>query len=160
MTCPYRYISSWPLPSYKFVPGKNIHPNKPGGHMHGNEELKAPPIDLTKPEENNILRFSLDLYNHQFFWESHVYLEALWNSHKRKGPVADFLKGLIKLGAAGVKMNLGDPAQAREHLDRARELLVSVQNTEGNNFLGFDLPTLITNIDSGANNFTINPSWK
>jgi hypothetical protein len=160
MTSPYRYISSWPLPSYKFVPGKNIHPNKPGGHMHGSPVLIAPPIDLNKPEENNFLRFSLDLYNHQFYWESHVYLEALWNSHKRNGPVADFLKGLIKLGAAGVKMNLGDHTEAREHLNRAKVLLESVQSAEGNIFLGFDLPALIVRIDSDADHFIINPSWK
>ena len=32
--------------------------------------------------------------------------EALWNQAGRKGFIADFLKALIKLGAAGVKARL------------------------------------------------------
>jgi hypothetical protein len=160
MTSPFRYLPSWPLPLYKFFPGKNVHPNKPGGHMYGTAELIAPEIDMNRAENNNFLRFSLDLYNYGYFWECHVYLEALWNTHKRKGAVADFLKGFIKLGAAGVKINLEEHELAREHYCRARELFLKVQSAEGSIFLGFNLLDLIAKIDSGVDHFYVAPIWK
>ena len=160
MTSQIRYLPSWPLPLYKFIPGTNVHPNKPGGHMHGTAELIAPEIDTAKPENNNFLRFSLDLYNYGFFWESHVYLEALWNTHNRKGAIADFLKAFIKLSAASVKANLNEQELAREHFLRARELFLKVENSEGAIFLGFNLLDLIAKIDSGIDHFNITPIWK
>lgn len=163
-----RYLPSWPLPLYRFIPGKNIHPNKAGGHMFENGDLITDPLDQSMPSENNFLRFSIDLFNHQYYWECHVYLEALWNAHGRKGTVADFLKALIKLGAAGVKINLNEATDCSDHLLRARELLMSVKATEGDLFLGFNLDDLITNIDNSIlkikNNsldaiFLIHPNW-
>src|SRR5689334_15901904 len=96
----HRFIPTWPFPSYIFIPGVNPHPKKTGGHSHGEPEPKSEPLDLQKPQDSQFLRFSLDLYNYGYFWESHVYFEALWNAHGRQGSVADFLKGMIKLSAA------------------------------------------------------------
>ena len=44
-----------------------------------------------------------DLFNHGYYWEAHETWEGLWNACGRSGTTADFLKGLIKLAAAGVK---------------------------------------------------------
>lgn len=142
-----RLIPEWPFPSYVFIPGKNPHPKKLGGHMEGLGDPVAKPLDISHPEESEFLRFSLDLYNHEYFWESHVYFEALWNAHGRVGSVADFLKGMIKLGAAGVKINIGQRASALDHFTRAKELFSIVKAVEGPIFLGFDLKQLILDID-------------
>lgn len=158
-----RLMPAWPLPAYIFVPGSNAHPKKDGGHMEGLAEPVATPVNRSKPENNEFLRFALDLYNNQYFWESHVYFEALWNAHQRVGSEAEFFKGLIKLGAAGVKLTIGQEVSARGHFERAKELFLVLLNDEGDSFLGFDLKDLIKNIDetlaTKLNCFEIYPSW-
>lgn len=156
-------MPAWPLPDYIFVPGANPHPKKSGGHMEGLGDPVAGPIDRNHPESNEFLRFALDLYNHGYFWESHVYFEALWNAHGRTGSMADFLKGFIKLGAAGVKITIDQKVSAKGHFERARELFVDVMKSEGENFLGFDLKDIIGKIDETLDSeiacFKIYPGW-
>ena len=142
-----RFIPSWPFPAYVFKPGENPHPKKSGGHMEGLGDPVAKPLDIKHPEHSEFLRFSLDLYNHKYFWESHVYFEALWNAHGRVGSVADFMKGMIKLGAAGVKMAIDQKVSAEGHFMRAKELFESVIASEGSVFLGFDLKQISKDID-------------
>ena len=158
-----RYAPTWPFPLYIFIPGINPHPKKEGGHMEGKSDPVTVPIELNHPAENVFLRYSLDLYNHGYFWESHVYFEALWNAHKRKGSIADFFKAMIKLGAAGVKFQINQPKNASAHFIRAKELLESIMNAEGSNFLGFDLKDLIAKIDSALDSnessIIVHPSW-
>jgi len=98
-----RRYSEQSFPSYVFIPGQNPHPKKEGGHMEGKSEPIAAPLDLEHPETSPEFCYGIDLFNHRYYWESHVYFEALWNAHRRHGVVADFLKALIKLSAAGVK---------------------------------------------------------
>lgn len=160
MQKPPRYIPEWPFPTYVFIPGVNTHPAKPGGHMHGKPEPIADKIDLIHPEENSYFKYALDLYNHQYFWESHVYFEALWNAHGRVNPVADFLKGLIKLGAAGVKLTIEQKAAALGHFARAQELFQSVKESQGDQFLGFNLTQIIQDLDTPGQCFPLYPSWK
>lgn len=158
-----RLIPEWPFPLYVFIPGENPHPKKSGGHMEGVGDPVTQTLDVTHPEQSDFLRFSLDLYNHEYFWESHVYFEALWNAHGRVGSVADFLKGMIKLGAAGVKIKINQRPSAVDHFMRAKELFSIVKAVEGTNFLGFDLNQLILDIDQTMNTkemkLTVYPSW-
>lgn len=165
----HRYMTKWSLPPYVFLPGHNTHPNKPGGHMYGKQEPTAEPIDLENPCNNEILRFALDLYHFGFYWESHVYLEALWNVHNRKGHIADFFKGLIKLAAAGINFKLGQQAAGIGHLKRGIELFKSVKVSNDRNFLGFDLREIRNqteleisrrkNHQIESMNVSIHPNW-
>lgn len=159
-----RYLSSKDFPPYIFVPGENPHPKKSGGHMEGEGDPVASQIDPAHPENNEFLRYSLDLYNHGYFWESHVYFEALWNAHGRAGSISDFLKGMIKLGAAGVKINIDQKVSALGHFDRAKELFEIVIKSEGPEFLGFNLKTILSQIDSldasSLKCFEVHPSWE
>ena len=123
--------------------------------MEGLGDPVSDPIDVNAPEKSEALRFGLDLYNHGYFWESHVYFESLWNAHGRQGSVADFLKGLIKLGAAGVKSRIHQAARAQEHFERASQLFRDVSAREGNMFLGFDLEKLARL----RSNERIDPLW-
>jgi predicted metal-dependent hydrolase len=158
-----RFIPAWPFPSYIFIPGENAHPKKSGGHMEGLGDPVATPIDAGHPEANEFLRFSLDLYNHGYFWESHVYFEAIWNAHGRQGSVADFMKGMIKLGAAGVKIKINQQASAVDHFLRAKELFASVMASEGPDYLGFDLKKILKDIDQAMESqemqLKVFPSW-
>lgn len=131
--------------------------------MEGLAEPEATPVEHLRPQNNEFLRYALDLYNHEYFWESHVYFEALWNAHKRTGSEAEFFKGFIKLGAAGVKLTIDQEVSARGHFERARELFLVVQKDEGDNFLGFDIKNIIQKIDEALAGklvcFEIYPGW-
>lgn len=136
-----RLVPQRDLPPYAFVPGQNPHPEKPGGHME-HIEVEVSALREKQPEENQDYLFGLDLFNHGYYWESHVWWEALWNKAGRKGPLADFLKGLIKISAAGVKFKLGSLDPTRGHIDRAIELLEPLEKEYGA-YCGLDLNKVI-----------------
>jgi hypothetical protein len=165
---PFRYLPTSAFPPYAFLPGLHLHPNAEGGYRFQVVDPKPARIELGAPSTSEALRFAIDLFNHEFYWESHVYAEALWNAHERTGSVAGFLKVLIKLAAAGVKAKLGEMNSARLHLNRAREQLLQLQETEGTLFLGFSLEHLIFEIEKTERDsvalaskfFEIHPAWK
>lgn len=112
------------LPSYRFLPGITPHPFKdPQGHMYLQSEPNAKPIQTNQWQESQEYLYALDLLNHGFFWESHVWLEAIWNAHKRQGEIANLCKALIKIGAAGVKWRKNQTQAALGHLQRSKELI-------------------------------------
>lgn len=158
MNTPPRLIPDWPLPDYVFIPGENPHPKKIGGHMEGEKDPVSTPLDHQGPGTNKHFLYAIDLYNAGYFWESHVYFESLWNAHGRKGETADFLKALIKLGAAGIKLKLGQNHNAREHFERACELLKDVRSRVGDVYLGFELEDLISSCQSNQNDHLC-PHW-
>lgn len=137
----HRYTSR-ELPPYYFLPGKAKHPEKEGGYMHG-REIKCDPLSDKNYRNNETYLYGLDLFNLGYFWEAHVYWEALWNVVGRKGKTADMLKALIKLAAAGVKFRLGQIDAAQGHLDRATELVNDHQITT---YLGINIATFISTI--------------
>jgi hypothetical protein len=75
--------------------------------------------------------YAIDLFNHGYYWEAHEVWEGLWHAAGRKGALADFLKGLIKLAAAGVKIREGRSEGASRHSQRAKALFESVRATVG-----------------------------
>lgn len=114
--------SNLDFPPYKFLPGKEQHPEKAGGYLHGVEK-KVSPVEEETFNQNQFYLYSIDLFNHGYYWESHVWWEALWNEVGRTGPIGDTLKGLIKLAAAMVKFEMNQGDVADDHLNRAKELL-------------------------------------
>ena len=136
-----------PLPPYSYVSGQFPHPfSHPEGHRHG-----APAEPLTPPEparwhECRPYLHGLDLFNRGYYWEAHEIWEGLWHACGRAGPTADFLKGLIKLAAAGVKVREGWPEGVRSHARRAGSLfrqLARQRGAEGGRFMGLDLAELL-----------------
>jgi predicted metal-dependent hydrolase len=87
-----------------------------------NQEISVRSLADLPFDKNLDYLFGIDLFNQQYFWESHVYWEALWHKAGRKGETADFLKGLIKMGAAGVKLKMSQEDLAIIHFERALEL--------------------------------------
>jgi hypothetical protein len=117
-----RYAPERSFPSYAFIPGENIHPNKEGGHFFGMPELTSSHLSTN----NSDYLYAIDLMNNAYYWEAHVYLEAIWNAHKRTGPEADFCKGLIKMSAAALKYKMGSHQSFVGHLERAIDLFTSI----------------------------------
>lgn len=134
--CPDR-----PLPPYSYVPGHFPHPiSDPRGHSYhaattamGDHPIVpvSVSIDFNWNQSSDYL-FGIDLFNHGFYWEAHETWEQVWIELGRTGRDADFIKGLIKLAASGVKAREGRPVGLQRHAHRAHELfqIVSEYRTE------------------------------
>ena len=123
-----RYASEVALPAYAFVPGRHPHPvSDVRGHSVGRVAAPSPGLDPNDPRGSRDYLYALDLFNAGFYWEAHEAWEGLWNAAGRAGHLADFLKGLIKLAAAGVKAREGQAVGVLRHAVRAGELFEIVQ---------------------------------
>lgn len=126
-----RHLPNEPLPAYTYVPGRAPHPlTDPRGHSYGRTPSPCGPLDPARWRECRDYLRGLDLFNAGYYWEAHEAWEGVWLAVGRVGPVADFLKGLIKLAAAGVKAYEGRPVGVRRHALRARELLQSAVSAQ------------------------------
>jgi hypothetical protein len=143
---PPRFLPEMPLPPYAHVPGRTPHPESdPAGHSFGLARPEATPVDPERWRGSREYLRGLDLFNHGFYWEAHEQWEALWHAAGRRGRIADFLKGLIKLAASGVKHLEGVPAGSKGHAQRAAELWREVARGTGAeaDLLGLRLGELI-----------------
>lgn len=139
-----RLLPDEPLPPYAFVPGRLPHPESdPAGHSFGRKRTRALPLDPAEWQASHEYLRGLDLFNHGFFWESHVEFESLWIAAGRKGICADFLKGLIHLAATGVKHLEGSPRGVKSHAARATELWRALASSGHEEFAGFKIAALI-----------------
>jgi hypothetical protein len=144
VTTPPRYAPGLAFPPYAFVAPHWPHPvNDPGGHMRGCAEATPPPLDPRLWRASESYLRGLDLFNHGYYWEAHEAWEGLWHAAGREGTTAEFLKGLIKLAAAGVKVRQGMPRGVRIHGERALEHFTRVRAATGaSEFAGFRLDDL------------------
>jgi uncharacterized protein len=142
-----RLVPEQPLPLYAFVPGQSPHPfSDPAGHSFGNKPSLPGKLDTEQWPACRAYLYAFDLFNQRYYWESHEQWEGLWHASGRSGVVADFLKGLIKLAAAGVKHLERKPNGVKSHACRAAELWREVARSRGAKeafFLGFHLEKLI-----------------
>ena len=144
LPAPSRLVPERPLPPYAHVPGRTPHPvSDPRGHRFGAAPEPPAAPDPERWQESRPYLFGIDLFNHGYYWEAHEEWEGLWHACGRSGRTADFLKGLIKLAAAGVKVREGKPDGVRGHARRARELFRNTAAAGGDRFLGLRLDELI-----------------
>jgi hypothetical protein len=138
-----RLLPEEPFPSYSYVPGQSPHPvSDPRDHNYGSRPEPVDPPDPERWRECRPYLYGIDLFNHGFYWEAHETWESLWHACGRHGPTADFLKGLIKLAAAGVKAREGQPRGVRSHARRAAALFEQSSAAEAR-YMGLPLRELI-----------------
>jgi hypothetical protein len=136
-----RFVPNVPLPPYTHVPGVTPHPiSDPRGHSFPVKPERPAAPDPEKWQSCRTYLRGVDLFNHGYYWEAHEVWEGLWHACGRTGMMGDFLKGLIKLAAAGVKHLEGKPQGVRSHACRAAELWRGVGQDV---FLGLRLRELI-----------------
>ena len=116
------------------------HPiREPDGHSFG--ESRDVPIDGDDVESLKAAHhWAMDLFNYGYYWEAHEAWEAIWHAFGRDGIAANFVKGLIKLAAAGVKAREGNATGVQRHARRASELFrfVAEDRQHGGDLLGLD----------------------
>jgi uncharacterized protein len=133
--------NSEPLPPYSYVPGGPWpHPNSsPQGHSFGRKVSRvASPVETSGAIPPQFLR-GIALFNAGYYWEAHEVWEALWHAYGRHGVLADVIKALIKLAAAGVKVREGQDHGVRIHAGRAAELFASARSAGASHRLGLNL---------------------
>jgi predicted metal-dependent hydrolase len=146
-----RHIPRWapdqPFPAYAYVPGRFPHPlSDPQGHSFGAKPQRPDPPDPDQWRLCQPYLYGIDLFNHGYYWEAHEVWEGLWHACGRSGQTGQFLKGLIKLAAAGVKVREGIPQGVQNHARKAAELLRQTADevgTEDSRYLGLRLGDLI-----------------
>jgi uncharacterized protein len=79
------------------------------------------------------------LFNAGYYWEAHEVWEGLWHAYGRRGVLADVVKALIKVAAAGVKVREGQEHGVRTHAGRAAELFASARSAGASHRLGLNL---------------------
>jgi len=137
-----RYSSS-EFPPYRFIPGVHPHPtNSLEGHSYGHEDEEVVKWNSELWSNNLDYLYGIDLYNYHFYWEAHEAWEGLWMVSVRNSSEHMFLQGLIKLGAALLKIRMAsleiqDLTGARNLAKSGMALLSKVQPTE---FMGLDIP--------------------
>ncbi len=142
-----RLVPDRPLPPYTFVPGQAPHPRSdPAGHQYARAPEPIDPLDPTRWPENVTYLYGIDLFNHGYYWEAHEAWESLWHGAGRRGHTADFLKGLIQLAVAGVKVRQGQAQGVIGHARRAAELFAATADAVDESaeyFAGLRLSDLI-----------------
>ncbi|MCA9067976.1 MAG: DUF309 domain-containing protein [Planctomycetaceae bacterium] len=129
MDSPPRYVPELAFPPYAYISGQHPHPVRdPKGHSYGQPEVTLPTPQRQQILGNSQFLFGVDLFNHGYYWEAHEVWEGLWHACGRRGELADFLKGLIKLAAAGFKAREGNPVGVIRHAERAQELFAQSEN--------------------------------
>jgi hypothetical protein len=133
------------LPPYSYVTGRFPHPTSdPAGHSYGHVPAPSEAIDPQRWNASRDFLLGCDLFNHGYYWEAHETWESSWKACGRRGTTADFLKGLIKLAAAGVKVREGRADGVARHGARAGSLFRQVRaEVPRQRYLGLDLDTLI-----------------
>lgn len=123
-------LPSRSFPPYSYVPGKFPHPQSdPAGHSFGHIAEKCEPLTTENAEGHAEYLWGIQLFNHGYYWEAHETWEQVWHACGRNGAAADYLKGLIKLAAAGVKTREGLPEGVTRHASRAAELFRQVRSS-------------------------------
>jgi uncharacterized protein len=142
-----RLVPDEPFPPYSYVNGRFPHPIRdPTGHSFGLVPVPCPMPDPNHWPDCRPYLYGLDLFNYGYYWEAHEVWEQIWHAAGRTGLVGNFIKGLIKLAAAGVKVREGRPDGVRSHARRAAELFSRVANqlrSKQASYFGLSLPRLI-----------------
>jgi hypothetical protein len=129
------------VPRYAYLPGRGQHPVRhPEGHSYS-----LHPVLVSASNASEEFAWGQDLFNHGYYWEAHEAWEGLWRSADRGSPMRAFLKGLILLSAAGVKIREGKRMPAIRHAGRAGALLRELTTEPHDHFshvLGMPLEAL------------------
>ena len=148
-----RLLPSTDLPNYTFVPGTDTpHPYRDArGHSYQRKSPSPKLLTAATWAENRHYLLALDYFNHGYYWESHEEWERLLRTTGTDSPVGRFLKGLVKLSAAGVKVRENSIHGVRRHAASAGEVFADVAAEVGTEyFCGLEFTTLQFAADRAA----------
>jgi uncharacterized protein len=148
-----RLLPAAELPAYTYVPGTSSpHPLRdPRGHSYSRKGRSATPLVPENWADNRTYLLALDYFNAGFYWEAHEEWERLWRLAGPDTAVGRFLRGLIKLAAAGVKVREYSIHGVRRHAASAGEVFADVAAEIGTDrFCGLEFTMLQFAADRAA----------
>lgn len=135
----YRLVPEREFPPYKFIQGKSlVHPNKKGGYRFNIPEPSVESKDLNNFLSNPDFLYSIDLFNHKYYWEAHVWFEAFWMSSAENTENKALFKALILICAAAIKNELEYYDIAEKQFIKAQKLIDTIKLNFNINTLAFD----------------------
>ena len=148
MNHPQRY-SNLPFPAYRFVPGRAPHPTRdPDGHSYGKQPELLPAFQAEEWRNCIPYLYGIDLFNHEYWWEAHESLEAVWVAAGRDSQTGQFLQGLIQIAVAHLKQHQGFTDVARRMAKTGIEKIEPV----GASYMGIDVNRLRTDVQNFMEN--------
>lgn len=131
-----RLLPTAELPAYTYVPGTAVpHPIRdPRGHSYGRKGRTPKPLIASSWADNRTYLLAVDYFNFGYYWEAHEELERLWRVSGPDSTVGRFLKGLVKMAAAGVKVREKSIHGVRRHAASAGEVFADVAAEAGTDF--------------------------
>ena len=109
------------------------------------------PLQEDRWAENRSYLLGLDYFNLGFYWEAHDEWERLWRVSGADSPVGKFLKGLVELAAAGIKVREESIHGVRRHAASAGEVFADVAaESDAEAFCGLDFTMLQFAADRAA----------
>jgi len=132
------------LPSYRHLPFQNAHPFLDAdGHSYG--EKLAPPDSFGTGDWQNCEEYlySIDLFNHGFWWEAHERLKHVSIGAGRESETGQFVQGLIQVAAALLKHFMQEDEGATT---LAKLGLGNLRKVEGI-YLGIDVAVLVSQVE-------------
>jgi uncharacterized protein len=148
-----RLLPTAELPAYTYIPGSGTpHPIRdPRGHSYNRKSRNARPLVPEAWAENRHFLLAIDYFNLGYYWEAHEEWERLWRASGPETAVGRFLKGLVKLSAAGVKVRENSIHGVRRHAASAGEVFADVAAEAGSErFCGLQFTMLQFAADRAA----------
>lgn len=148
-----RLLPSTELPSYTYIPGGEYpHPYRdPRGHSYQRKHPAPRPLTPQNWAENRSYLLALDYFNFGYYWESHEEWERLARATGGESLAGKFLRGLVKLSAAGVKVREQSVHGVRRHAASAGEVFADVAAEVGEErFCGLEFTLLQFAADRAA----------
>lgn len=99
--------------------------------------------------------WAVDLFNREYWWESHEALESLWHAAGRTTAPARFVQSLVHLAAACLNRRRGHPGAAQRQAARAVRGLrtargaaaLTTPGRSGSVVMGIELDRLIRDVE-------------
>jgi len=139
MAMTQRY-SQQAFPAYRYLPGRAPHPTRdPAGHSYNTPEYEIEAFNPDSWQSCDTYRYAIDLLNHDYWWEAHEALEAIWfASGQRSTATGLFIQGLLQIGVGAMKHHLGQKTAAIRLWQAALDKI----NIKEPYFLGLDVQEL------------------
>ena len=132
-----------PLPEYRHLPFQNAHPFlDEGGHSYGEKLSPSESFDTDSWQECEAYLYSIDLFNHGFWWEAHERLKHVSIGAGRESETGQFVQGLIQVAAALLKHFMREDKGAATLAELG---LGNLQEVTGI-YLGVDIATLVIQV--------------
>lgn len=131
------------LPGYRHLPFHNAHPFlDKEGHSFGEKLLPPDSFTTDDWQRCEAYLYSIDLFNHGFWWEAHERLKLVSIGAGRESKTGQFVQGLVQIAAALLKHFMGEQEGAAILAESGAGNLQRVQGT----FLGIDVATLVVQV--------------